>query len=288
MATPEAPAAGAHAGAARSRCSFCLARQKASRLRTRVRASWAAVPVPVRPEPSIAPAQHWESTAVYVPVVVVITFGYEGKHGIGTETDGANTVVLMGARLYNPATGRFLQVDPVFGGNANAYDYVWQDPLNKSDLAGLSAKAAIGTFKGLCRLSNGRLYCRAGGSRSAEVPTTPPCGTTTTTTPATTTAPRSTPTTAPDYPETPTSTYEDAALAADWIAVGGALGTAGLGEAGIACLSEAESGEGVVASIVTVTGAGLIVLSIATGAGTVLVVGYLMATIASGDPGGYP
>jgi len=66
-----------------------------------------------------------------------LAYGYEGKHGIGTETDGANTVMLMGARLYNPATGRFLQVDPVFGGSCNAYDYVCQDPVNGSDLNGL-------------------------------------------------------------------------------------------------------------------------------------------------------
>jgi RHS repeat-associated protein len=67
----------------------------------------------------------------------MLSYGYEGKHGIGTETDGANTVMLMGARLYNPATGRFLQVDPVFGGSCNAYDYVCQDPVNGSDLNGL-------------------------------------------------------------------------------------------------------------------------------------------------------
>ena len=137
MARPEAPAAGAHAGgAARSRCSFCLARQKTARLKTRVRASRPAVPAPIGPGLSIAPAQHWESTAVYVPVVVAITFGYEGKHGVGTETAGANTVVLMGARLYDSVTGRFLQVDPVPGGSANAYDYVSQDPENANDLNG--------------------------------------------------------------------------------------------------------------------------------------------------------
>ncbi len=104
--------------------------------KTCVRASRAAVSAPIGPGLAIAPVQHWQSTAVYVPVVVAITSGYEGKHGIGTETDGANTVVLMGARLYNPATGRFLQMDPLPAGSANAYDYVGQDPLNAGDLSG--------------------------------------------------------------------------------------------------------------------------------------------------------
>jgi len=45
----------------------------------------------------------------------------------------------MGARLYDPATGRFLQVDPVFGGSCNGYDYTCQDPLNEQDLNGNSA-----------------------------------------------------------------------------------------------------------------------------------------------------
>jgi len=42
----------------------------------------------------------------------------------------------MGVRLYNPATGRFLQVDPVYGGNANDYDYCNADPINCTDLDG--------------------------------------------------------------------------------------------------------------------------------------------------------
>ncbi len=41
------------------------------------------------------------------------------------------------SRLYNPNTGRFLQVDPIPGGSANAYDYANQDPINQSDLTGL-------------------------------------------------------------------------------------------------------------------------------------------------------
>jgi len=64
-----------------------------------------------------------------------LAYGFEGKHGIGTDID-AGGIVLMGARLYSPTTGRFLQADPVFGGSCNSYDYTCQDPLNASDLSG--------------------------------------------------------------------------------------------------------------------------------------------------------
>ena len=39
----------------------------------------------------------------------------------------------MGARLYNPNTGRFVSRDPVAGGNDNTYTYP-VDPINKLDL----------------------------------------------------------------------------------------------------------------------------------------------------------
>jgi hypothetical protein len=42
----------------------------------------------------------------------------------------------MCVRLYNPATGRFLQKDPVYGGSCNAYDYVCGDPVNSTDVSG--------------------------------------------------------------------------------------------------------------------------------------------------------
>ncbi|WP_457464586.1 RHS repeat-associated core domain-containing protein [Streptomyces sp. TE5632] len=45
-------------------------------------------------------------------------------------------LTLMGVRLYSPVTGRFLSTDPVYGGNATAYNYVYADPLNKYDLDG--------------------------------------------------------------------------------------------------------------------------------------------------------
>jgi len=51
-------------------------------------------------------------------------------------TDTLTGLSLMGVRLYNPVAGRFLSTDPVYGGNANAYDYVHADPLNRYDLDG--------------------------------------------------------------------------------------------------------------------------------------------------------
>ncbi|PVE11909.1 DNRLRE domain-containing protein [Streptomyces scopuliridis] len=58
---------------------------------------------------------------------------------LGAKQRSAETLTgltLMGVRLYNPLTGRFLSVDPVHGGNSNAYDYVSADPLNRFDLDG--------------------------------------------------------------------------------------------------------------------------------------------------------
>ncbi|GAX57165.1 hypothetical protein AQJ27_36135 [Streptomyces olivochromogenes] len=42
----------------------------------------------------------------------------------------------MGVRLYDPTTGRFLSIDPVPGGSANAYEYCGGDPINRYDLDG--------------------------------------------------------------------------------------------------------------------------------------------------------
>ncbi|WP_435812876.1 RHS repeat-associated core domain-containing protein [Streptomyces mirabilis] len=61
-------------------------------------------------------------------------YGWLGSKQRSAETPSGLT--LMGVRLYDPTTGRFLSTDPVPGGNANAYEYCNGDPLNCYDLDG--------------------------------------------------------------------------------------------------------------------------------------------------------
>ncbi|AEY94260.1 YD repeat-containing protein (plasmid) [Streptomyces hygroscopicus subsp. jinggangensis 5008] len=63
-------------------------------------------------------------------------YGWLGGKQRSSET--LTGLTLMGIRLYNPTTGRFLSTDPVYGGNANAYEYVTADPIDQYDLDGRS------------------------------------------------------------------------------------------------------------------------------------------------------
>ncbi len=78
------------------------------------------------------------------------TLGAFGTAGKVTDTVPVDPVVLLGARLYNPTEGRFLSVDPIEGGCANAYVYVRGDPLSHEDLSGMGGCQSNDGFSASC------------------------------------------------------------------------------------------------------------------------------------------
>lgn len=69
--------------------------------------------------------------------------------GNGHETfDLALPFIMLGARVYVPALGRFMQVDPQVGGSANGYDYAGQNPVNLGDPTGRSFLDWVPTIVG--------------------------------------------------------------------------------------------------------------------------------------------
>ena len=84
------------------------------------------------------PNSYGESTefgAPRAPATAPDTYGWLGT--TQRSTNGLAGLTLMGVRLFNPAVGRFLSVDPLLGGSANAYDYVDANPVDGRDLQGL-------------------------------------------------------------------------------------------------------------------------------------------------------
>ncbi|WP_329252181.1 DNRLRE domain-containing protein [Streptomyces sp. NBC_01478] len=77
--------------------------------------------------------QHYDEYGNALDDTASVTYGWLGSQQRSGATLSGYT--LMGARVYDPATGRFLQSDPVYGGNANPYAYP-TDPVNMYDLDG--------------------------------------------------------------------------------------------------------------------------------------------------------
>ncbi|MFD0078566.1 DNRLRE domain-containing protein [Streptomyces sp. NPDC127166] len=78
-------------------------------------------------------------------------------------TDGLAGYTLMGVRVYDPTTGRFLQNDPVYGGNTSAYIYP-ADPIGQSDTSGelnyrTQTKATKNYTIGISRNCTGKSKC---------------------------------------------------------------------------------------------------------------------------------
>lgn len=63
------------------------------------------------------------------------TMGWAADPARKQDNGYTTSFVQMGARVYIPSLGRFLQVDPVDGGTLNGYVYV-SDPINSSDYNG--------------------------------------------------------------------------------------------------------------------------------------------------------
>ncbi|MFD4561493.1 RHS repeat-associated core domain-containing protein [Streptomyces sp. NPDC058469] len=109
-------------------------------------------------------------------------------------SDTPDRVVLMGVRLFDAVTGRFLQTDPIPDGSANAYEYAGQDPVNNMDLDGRRIKERVVrqctkydcvTLKRMCDSSRHMKCSLSGTSPSGaggEVRESPPGGNGTSTT----------------------------------------------------------------------------------------------------------
>lgn len=90
-------------------------------------------------------------------------WGWLGQHQRPLEHEsGLVPTIEMGARQYDPALGRFLEVDPIEGGSANDYDYAKADPVNENDLNGLWSSSPF-AIEVVVRDRNGfRIPIRAG------------------------------------------------------------------------------------------------------------------------------
>jgi len=117
------------------------------------------VVVTIHPDTSSGPLATFENTEFGVPRPGSQHREHAWLGAKQRSTELPAGVIQMGVRSYVPALGRFLQVDPVVGGSANAYDYTDQDPLNAFDLDGRKCTVARRTA------ARSRTYLCGGGFR---------------------------------------------------------------------------------------------------------------------------
>lgn len=80
-----------------------------------------------------------------------VTSSFSSYGGDGKISDQSSGITIMGARALNTTEGRFMSVDPIYGGCANAYVYAYGDPFTQQDLTGQSGCAnanEVGTYGG--------------------------------------------------------------------------------------------------------------------------------------------
>jgi RHS repeat-associated protein len=96
----------------------------------------------------------WITPAPEPPITYNVPFFYEGD--VGYYQDPTTGLYYIKARWYDPVTGRFIGVDPIWPrGGVNPYDYVANNPIGDMDPTGLAGLDTLALFLGGCALSAG-------------------------------------------------------------------------------------------------------------------------------------